>query len=96
MNYGYVDNFWAMRNYILRLGARIKDLKAKGYKIYGENGKNLNKPRSLWKNFYYFLEGSQNEERMKIIDQKILQETKKQKIEIKVKVQNKVLQQQLF
>jgi len=56
MTHGSVDNFWAMKNYILRLGARIKDLKTKGYKIYGEYGKALGKPRSFWKNFYYFLE----------------------------------------
>lgn len=66
--HGYIDNFYAMQNYILRLGARINDLKKQGYKIYGKTGKELNYPKSMHKNYYYFLEGSQNDERPKILN----------------------------
>lgn len=32
---GYVDNLWAIKNGIWRLGARIKDLRNKGYEFEG-------------------------------------------------------------
>jgi len=46
---GYVDNFWAFNNYILRLGAIIFDLKAKGFRFNTGFGKGDNK-----KNYYYY------------------------------------------
>ncbi len=33
---GCVDNFWAFRNYILRLGAIVHDLRQEGYNIETE------------------------------------------------------------
>jgi hypothetical protein len=51
---GYVDNFWAIDNYILRLGAIIHTLHHKhGYNFTGAFGKELKKERRLWKNYYY-------------------------------------------
>jgi len=52
---GYVDNFWAIQNYILRLGAIIHDLRQEGMKLDGAFGKELGKDRQLWKNYYYTL-----------------------------------------
>lgn len=43
-----VSNFWAIENYILRLGAIIHDLKAEGWEFRGEFGTGKEK-----KNFYY-------------------------------------------
>lgn len=53
---GYVDNFWAFHNHILRLGAIICELKKKGWTFdtfYGTGSQNKNyiykfvsKPRS--------------------------------------------------
>jgi len=47
---GYVDNFWAINNYILRLGAIIHELTKEGW--------NFNKRKfgegSHKKNFYYY------------------------------------------
>lgn len=34
---GGCSNFWALRNYIGRLAARIYDLRKKGYKIEGHS-----------------------------------------------------------
>jgi len=45
---GYVDNFWAFHNYILRLGAIIFKLKKKGFKFNASFGKGKFK-----KNYYY-------------------------------------------
>lgn len=53
--YGRVDNFWAINNYILRLGAVIWDLKREGYKINGMFGREIGKPKNLHKNYYYLL-----------------------------------------
>lgn len=50
---GYVDNFWAIDNYILRLGDIIFRLRKEGLQFEGKFGKELGKDRSLWKNFYY-------------------------------------------
>ena len=50
---GYVDNFWAIENYILRLGAIICDLRKNGMSFSGAFGKELGKERRVWKNFYY-------------------------------------------
>lgn len=52
---GVVDNFWAIRNNILRLGAVIYKLKNEGNKIEGQTGFELNKPRRMRNNYYYFL-----------------------------------------
>ena len=52
---GSVDNLWAMNNYILRLASRISELRDEGYNLVGKFGKELNKPRRLWKNYYYIL-----------------------------------------
>ncbi len=35
---GEVSNFWAMSNYLLRLGARINDLKKEGWEFEGSFG----------------------------------------------------------
>lgn len=32
---GFISNIWAVRNYILRLGARINELREEGYDIEG-------------------------------------------------------------
>lgn len=51
-----VDNFWAIDNYILRLGAIIYILKKENGMIFeGSFGKKLGRKRHLWKNFYYKL-----------------------------------------
>lgn len=45
---GYVDNFWAFHNYILRLGAIIYDLKEEGWEFKGEFGEGKDR-----KNYFY-------------------------------------------
>ena len=50
---GYVDNFWAIENYILRLGAIIHELRKDRMNLTGAFGKELGKPRAYWKNYYY-------------------------------------------
>ena len=50
---GYVDNFWAISNYILRLGAIVYELRREGMKLDGMFGKELGKERKEWKNYYY-------------------------------------------
>lgn len=47
---GMIDNFWAIRNGVLRLGARIHDLKREGFLFTEKYGEGTNR-----KNFYYFL-----------------------------------------
>lgn len=47
---GYIDNFWCIHNYILRLGAIIHDLKSEGYEIEGSFGKGKDR-----KNFFYHI-----------------------------------------
>lgn len=54
-NHGHVDNFWAIDNYILRLGARIKDLRDDGIDIRSVNGRELGKEKKYHKNQYYFI-----------------------------------------
>ena len=51
---GYVDNFWAIDNYILRLSERIRELKSDGYDIVTLSGAELNKPKQYRRNQYYF------------------------------------------
>jgi hypothetical protein len=46
---GYVDNFWAIKNYILRLGAIIHTLKNEGHTITRKYGTGKNRYNS----FYY-------------------------------------------
>lgn len=54
---GYVDNFWAIHNYILRLGAIVHTLRTKEkMRLVGAFGKDIGKEKSLWKNYYYTLE----------------------------------------
>lgn len=50
---GFVDNFWALDNYILRLGAIIYQLSKEGMEFRRVFGKELGKDRPQWKNFYY-------------------------------------------
>jgi hypothetical protein len=50
---GYVDNFWAIESYILRLGAIIYELRKEGYDFMGAFGKEMGKDKPLWKNYYY-------------------------------------------
>jgi len=50
---GYVDNFWAIENYILRLGAIIYKLSKEGMKFERSFGKALGRKRPQWNNFYY-------------------------------------------
>lgn len=45
---GYVDNFWAIENYVLRLGAIIHNLRKQGWVINGSFG--IGKDR---KNYFY-------------------------------------------
>jgi hypothetical protein len=52
---GEVSNFWAIKNYILRLGALIHKLKSEGWEFEGYYGKSLGKPKKYWKNYYYKL-----------------------------------------
>lgn len=52
---GYVDSFWALRNYILRLASRMNDLKNDGLNIRGVDGKALGKRKQNHKNYYYFI-----------------------------------------
>jgi hypothetical protein len=47
---GYVDNFWAINNYILRLGAIMCQLKKQGWDFVGEFGIGADK-----KNYFYKL-----------------------------------------
>lgn len=51
---GYVDNFWAIKNYILRLSGIMYGLKKK-IKFEGKTGFELNKPKKLHKNYYYLV-----------------------------------------
>jgi len=53
---GYVDNFWAIGNYILRLGAIVYQLRREGMRFRGAFGKELGKERAQWKNYYYVQE----------------------------------------
>ena len=53
---GYVDNFWAMQNYILRLGAIMCQLKKSGVRFSGDYGKALGKDKEFWKNYYYTID----------------------------------------
>lgn len=50
---GGVSNFWAIENYILRLGAIILDLTKEGWEFDRKYGKELGKDRKFWKNYYY-------------------------------------------
>lgn len=50
---GHVDNFWAIQNYILRLGAIIHTLRKEGMMLEGAFGKELGKDKVEWKNYYY-------------------------------------------
>ena len=50
---GSVDNFFAINNYILRLGDIIFRLKKKGWKFEGNFGRQLGKPMGVWRNYYY-------------------------------------------
>lgn len=52
---GGASNFWAIDNYILRLGAIIHELQQEGWEFEGKYGKELGKERKYWKNYYYFL-----------------------------------------
>lgn len=56
MRDGEIDNFWAFRNYVLRLGAIIFVLRAKGYSIETKTGKQRGFDRPLHKNTYYILD----------------------------------------
>ncbi len=53
METGKVSNFWAIDNYILRLGAIIHGLRQEGWEIDGAFGEGKNK-----KNFIYSLKKS--------------------------------------
>ena len=46
----YVDNFWAINNYILRLGAIIHQLTKEGWEFSGKFG--IDKDR---KNYFYYV-----------------------------------------
>jgi hypothetical protein len=46
---GQVDNFWAIHNYILRLGAIIHDLKNDGWEFDGDYGVGKNKKNYIYK-----------------------------------------------
>jgi len=61
---GEVDNFWAISNYILRLGAIICQLRKKGYVIEGIFGKERGKDKQFWKNYYYILKPRHEQEKL--------------------------------
>ena len=44
----YVDNFWAISNYILRLGAIIHTLRGKGWKFDSAFGTGANKKNCIY------------------------------------------------
>jgi hypothetical protein len=50
-----VDNFWAINNYILRLGAIICQLKKEGWDFRTGYGKKFGYAKQLNKNYYYIL-----------------------------------------
>lgn len=50
---GYVDNFWEIKNFILRLGAIICVLRKEGMNLSGAYGSELGKPRKFKMNYYY-------------------------------------------
>lgn len=52
---GFVDNFWAFHNYILRLGAIMCQLKKEGLVFEGKFGYELKKPTKLRMNYYYLV-----------------------------------------
>lgn len=56
MQEGEIDNFWAFHNYVLRLGAIIFVLRAKGYSIETKTGKQRGFDKRLHKNTYYILD----------------------------------------
>ncbi len=61
---GYVDNFWAIENYILRLGAIIYQLSKKEGMVFERTfGKTLGKDKPLWKNFYYIYQPPKPEQK---------------------------------
>lgn len=55
---GFVDNFWAIENYILRLGAIVYELRKEGINLSGAFGKELGKERAQWKDYYYYIKKS--------------------------------------
>ena len=61
---GYVDNFWAIQNYMLRLGAIIHQLSKEGIEFERKFGKELGKDRPLWKNFYYIQKKSSEQPKL--------------------------------
>lgn len=52
---GEVNNFWAIENYILRLGALICQLSKEGIQFKRAYGKELGKDKKYWKNYYYIM-----------------------------------------
>ena len=58
---GYVDNFWDIENYILRLGAIVYQLRKEGMNLVGNFGSALGIKREYWKNYYYMTEEYQKE-----------------------------------
>lgn len=58
LNQGYVDNFWAIQNFMLRLAAIIHLLKKAGWKIEGATGVELGFEKRYEKNYYYFIAGN--------------------------------------
>lgn len=56
----FISNFWAQKNYILRLASRINDLRRQGHDIIGLTGKQLRKPKKYHKNYYYYFRSPLN------------------------------------
>jgi len=52
---GYIDNFWCIAHNILRLGARIHDLRDDGYRVVSRSGRHIGKSRRNWLNQYYYI-----------------------------------------
>ena len=51
---GYVDNYWAIKNGILRLSAVVSELNARYFFcLQGAYGRDLGKSRANHKNYYY-------------------------------------------
>jgi hypothetical protein len=75
---GYADNFWAISNYILRLGAIMCQLKKQGWEFKGEFGTGKDR-----KNYFYRAEKTGIAENEAIISGKRVAVWKERKVEDK-------------
>jgi hypothetical protein len=66
MKYGQVNNFWAINNNILRLGAIMCTLRKEGWHFTGAFGRNMKKPIAMRNNYYYIIPNFQMLERKQL------------------------------